>query len=72
MNANIEVYSVVADNSISGMVDDTSNSVVRIVGEELGTIGSEQIKVQYTKKMVEWVVHVHGNVWVMRVGEFSG
>ncbi|PBK87958.1 hypothetical protein ARMGADRAFT_1034256 [Armillaria gallica] len=61
----------VADNSISGAVDDTSNPMVRVVGEELGAIGSERIEVQCTKKMVEWVVHVHGNVWVTGVGEFS-
>ncbi|PBK87203.1 hypothetical protein ARMGADRAFT_1122359 [Armillaria gallica] len=61
----------VADNSISGAVDDTSNPMVRVVREELGAIGSERIEVQCTKKMVEWVVHAHGNVWVMGVGEFS-
>ena len=46
--------------------------MVRIVGEELGAIGSEQIEMQCTEKMVEWIVHAHGNVWVTGVREFSG
>ncbi len=54
------------------MVNDMSNPVVRVIGEELGAIGSKWIEVQCTKKMVEWVVHTHGNVWVMGVREFSG